>query len=147
MTMRTRQEQLPPFFPRLVYNSITINLTRPETINVTPAEIGGDTISLGGQQEHLHMRHEYRVVMTFERMDLSVVKLLETYWTNWGSRKKTAQLTLDQTGQAAGWWEYDNYNSFFTLAIWDGGEFRPHVGRLRRQIYDVELAWRQGSAG
>lgn len=144
---RSRQRLRLPFYPRLVWGSpvVTINLSNPKDIIIVGDVVAKHTVSKGNKQGNLHIRFEHRVTLKFERMPVALVEALETYWHEWGSQKQVATLTLDTRGGGSGWWEYDNYNTFFNLAIWDGGDFEPRMGRLRRQVYDVELAFRQGA--
>lgn len=143
--LRTKQSYSLPFFPRLVYNSITIDITPPTTLRIDPGNLVGENVALSGKKETLHIRSEHVVEMFFERLSKSIVDALETYRDDWGSLGKQAALTLDSSGNGTGTWEYDNYNTFFDKAELDIQiGVKPVRGRLRRSIFDLRLVFRQG---
>ena len=143
--LRTQQVRTLPFFPRLVYNAITIDITPPAVLRIDPGDVVGQNTALSGKKETLHIRGEHVVELGFERLSKTIVDLLETYRDDWGALGKQAALTLDTSGNGAGTWEYDSYNTFFDKAELniDVG-VKPVRGRLPRAIFDLRLVFRQG---
>lgn len=145
--LRTKQLRKLPFFPQLTYGvaNTVIDFTPPANLVVNPGDVAGINIALSGKQETLHIRSEAIVEMDFERISFAVVEALFEYRDTWGKFGKQSVLVLDSSGNGAGSWEYENYNTFFDKAELDiETGVKPVRGRLRRGVYSLKLVFRQG---
>ncbi len=133
------------FYPRLVYNAVTIDCTDPVGVIVAPeVPIRGGNVAVAGVQETLFERIEVQVTLGFRLLPSAKVSELWTYWSTWGAARKQAVITLDRFATAAGQWEYDRYNTFFTKAELVTDRFLPVRAFLTRALYHLDLTWRQG---
>ena len=136
------------FYPKLVYNSITLLFDDPPTIVRTPQKpIGNGNIAHDGTEEFVGDRLENTVLLAWKYMEPALLEDVEDYWETWGWLKKPAVLTLDVYGTAAGQREY-RFNTFFTKAICQTNPFDPQRTTLGAPVFHVvELLFRQGGPG
>lgn len=133
------------FYPRLVYNSVTIDFPEPLAgIAPAPSDVSVVTRSLAGYTETLFQRIEHQIELNFRHLDSATLAALWTYWTTWAALGKQAALTLDRFNTCAGQWEYDQFNTFFTKAELVKQPFRARREVNGRTLYMIVLLFRQG---
>ncbi len=133
------------FYPRLVYNAITIDFVDPvSVIAVDEIPIRGQNASIAGLTETLFERMELRVTLNFVHVNNTITAALRTYWTNWGSLGKQAALTFDRLSTCAGQYEYDQFNTAFTKAELLNSPWAPRRSMTGRALYAMQLVFRQG---
>lgn len=138
-----------PFLvPRLVYGAgpTTFNFTTPvQTIVPSEARIKGSNISLSGFQETLSVRIEPRITLGWSTLSAAELTSLRTWFRDWASLGEQSALTLDYLATAAGQWEYDIYNTFFTKAECLYNPFEPRrLVLARKDKWVIALTFRQG---
>ena len=134
------------FYPRLVYNAVTIDFAEAYRVIIPPEQmIGSVALSASGLQETLVDRIERTVTLVFWPMTTAKLTEVRTYWTNWGHLGKSGALTLDRLSTCAGQFEYDTYNTFFTAAVLVTNPFAPtrQEAAISRAAYMMSLTWRQ----
>ena len=136
------------YYPRLVWNAVTIDFVNPVHIPEIPTEMAvqGQNTSLNGFQETLFIRDEHRVHLLFRVLSTGELQALRAYWNGWGKYGRQATLTLDRSGTCAGQYEYDVFNTFFTRAECLQNPYAPTRTILGDTIYTYDVVFRQGRA-
>lgn len=135
------------FYPRLVYNAITIDFDDPvAAIATTEVPVAGRNIAAGsGKQETLYIRMEQQVSLTWINLEIAKITALRTYFRDWGAQGKQAALTLDRLNTCAGQYEYDHYNTLFDKAELIDVRLIPQRSQVAKALYTLTLIFRQGS--
>jgi hypothetical protein len=132
------------FYPRLVYNSITVDFDLALNVVVTPKPVRAQNISLNGNLETLYIREELIVTLSFGPTQLTKATAIMLYARNWGFQGKQGVLTLDRNSNCAGQLEYDVFNTSFTKAelLNDPLTLTRHL--MAKPLYKLDLTFRQG---
>jgi hypothetical protein len=134
------------FYPRLVYNAITIDCDDPvAAIEVSEIPVAGRNVSASGKQETLYLRIEQQVRLMWINLEIAKITALRTYFRDWGGQGKQAALTLDRLLTCAGQYEYDHYNTFFDKAELVDVRLIPQRSQLTKALYTLTLVFRQGA--
>lgn len=134
------------FYPRLVYNAITVDFEDPLTgIAISEVPVSGRNLASSGKQETLYLRMERTVQLVWANLETVKLKDLRTYFADWGGQGKQGVLTLDRFNTCQGQWEYDEHNTTFNKAEWVGPPLVPQRFTPQRALYTVTLTFRQGA--
>lgn len=134
------------FYPRLVYNSITIDFDDPvAAISIPEVPVAGRNVSASGKQETLYLRMEQQVSLTWINLEIAKLTALRTYFRDWGGQGKQAALTLDRFNTCIGQYEYDHYNTLFDKVELVDVRLVPQRSVMGRALYTLTLVFRQGA--
>lgn len=132
---------------RIQYSSgpvITMDFDPIQMIRVVEQGIRGENLAVAGHREVLLERIETQVFLRLGFALTADMTALLTWWRNWASKGLQSTVILDRLSSAAGQWEYDNFNTFFTKAELLNNPFPPIRSILARARYLIELQFRQG---
>lgn len=132
------------FYPRLVYNGVTLDFEIAKSVVVTPKPVRAQSTTLSGVNETLYIREELIVVLSFGPMSSPKAGELLTYVRTWAFQGKQAVLTLDRFNTCAGQLEYDQFNGSFTKAELLNDPLSVARFLMAKPLYAVDLTWRQG---
>lgn len=113
-------------------------------IKVSGNRIRGQNLSLGGVQETLSVRMEYRLLIAYRYLPTAMMAQLWDWWQDYASLGFQTAITLDRFNTCAGQWEYDRFNTFFDKAECQNDPMEPVRAFPSRPFYTYAFVFRQG---
>lgn len=135
------------FYPRITYGSVSLDTTWPASVVVgSEIPVAGVNVALSGARETLHVRTETRVAIRYGRLTKAELAAFRTWYVTHAGLGKASTLVLDRFGTCTGQYEYDVYNTFFTLAELIGNPFEPQRIAAAVNEFSLSLLFRQGAS-
>lgn len=135
------------FYPRIIYGGGSqLDFTTPSNPLISEGRVKGENVSLSGFQETLAVRMEPRLTLGFVILSRDNLVQIRDWWRDWASLGRQSAITLDHFGTCTGQYEYDLFNTFFDKAHCLYNPFEPKRFVVSRQLFTLQLAFRQGKA-
>ena len=133
------------FYPQIIYGGgSTLDFTTPANPLLSEGRVKADNVSLNGFQETLSVRMEPRLTLGFTILSRANLEQIRGWWVDWASLGRQSAVTLDRFGTCAGQYEYDLFNTFFDKAHCLYNPFEPRRFVPARQLFTLQLVFRQG---
>lgn len=135
------------FYTRIIYGGGSqLDFTTPSNPLISELRVKGENVSLSGFQETLSVRMESRLTLGFPILSRTNLIQIRDWWREWASLGRQSAVILDYLGTCAGQYEYDLFNTFFDKAHCFYNPFEPKRFVPARQLFTMQLAFRQGRA-
>lgn len=136
------------FYPRIIFGGGSeLTFTTPANPLISEGAVKGENVSLNGFQETLFVRDEPRLTLGFTILSHDNLIAVRDWWKDWAKLGRQSEVILDHFGTCAGQYEYDLFNTFFNLAHCLYNPFEPKRFVPARQLFTLQLTFRQGRAG
>lgn len=133
------------FYPRITTSSgAQLDFTTPASPLISEGRIKGENVSLAGFQETLSVRVEPRLTLGFTILSRANLIEVRDWWMEWASLGRQSAVILDRFDTCGGQYEYDLFNTTFDKAHCLYNPFEPRRFTVSRQLFTVQLTFRQG---
>lgn len=135
------------FYPRIIHGGGSqLDFTTPANPLISEGRVKGENVSLTGFQETLSVRLEPRLTLGFTILSRDNLAQIRAWWIDWASLGRQSAIILDRLGTCSGQYEFDLFNTAFNLAHCLYNPFEPKRFVVSRQLFTLQLTFRQGKA-